>query len=648
MKKGGKTDDNLLSDQGLTCPGGYKNKNSIVSGTCEEQGCCEQFERHLKNLNRSKSGKKCKFHGCGRRPKNFEDLIKMVNIRHPHLNQLFLFSEKDFNNDLKDYEKKLRDWKISREGGRPLRMVTSFCKKHPDKKVNRKWDTFFGKSSLPPLCDKCKTSGVSREQIYIMDFLSLLLDVNVRHAYNHTDSEFCLSTKPLDGFSDHNEQGFLDKIKLNKHIFKCPVKKRCENSVYRGFAIEYSPDFWHKERKDRTESDDLKEKEYITGGYNYITLNNKWFLELKKTEKWKELLPQLNKLWVAYDITPSSLESRKSCHNVKNKDDIYITVSNPSNPGYNINTSPCGCDVDKRKKCRLYFGSLELFDKDELYAYAKRCQLIVKEYVEDCNQNTMSRKFSYEEKEFQINLIWDEYCEEKKKRQMAEKIKTLYKYKRLDKGKHIGYSLELKLGENGNYTKLDRVFTTNKNSPINNYYITVNETEKCCILYIKKCFYPEQYNEEYKKYQQKCIEKSIIERLCKESEKEIRGKKEFTIITYRTQNNEFNIKNESTYQTHHAGRRKTRCETKEECVKMAHLSLLSQVYPDKYLSEFKKEEKLLIERHNNYKAPNKEPVFCEICNKTLSDAGKYRRHCKDSATHKKNKKEKKKKDEKKN
>ena len=47
MKKGGKTDDNLLSDQGLTCPGGYKNKNSIVSGTCEEQGCCEQFERHL-------------------------------------------------------------------------------------------------------------------------------------------------------------------------------------------------------------------------------------------------------------------------------------------------------------------------------------------------------------------------------------------------------------------------------------------------------------------------------------------------------------------------------------------------------------------------------------------------------------------------
>ncbi len=257
-----KIDDNWLSEQGLVSPGGYKNENSICSGICSVDGCDKQFNGSLKNIRRNKSGLKCMFHNSKAKFKHDFKLFQEFVDTNPHLNELFIFKKEDFDKNFKDHKKKMNKWrqdvfyntrllvlKDNKIKGRPSRRVTAYCKKHPDKKIKKNWGTFFRKNKLPPTCKNCCPSGISMEQIYIMNFISIVLGVNVRHAYNHPDGEFCLSTKPLDGFINFNEKEVFDRIRLYNDILNFDVKNRDDGSIFIGFGIEYSPEFWHKERK---------------------------------------------------------------------------------------------------------------------------------------------------------------------------------------------------------------------------------------------------------------------------------------------------------------------------------------------------------------------------------------------------------------
>ena len=253
--RGKKNSETLLIDMGLTCPLGYKNEDSICRGNCCVEGCHESFERPFRNIIRSQSGKKCRFHSIGSTPNptSFYDFKKYIEINHSHLNELFIFKEQDFINDLNDYQIKLNKWKLNKDKelkDQPKRQITGFCKKHLNVKIKRLWTSWFGRNKLPPKCKNCCPHGVSMEATYIMNFLSLVLGINVRHQFNNIDGEYMFSKKPLDGFINCKEQQVFSRVEAYNNILKLKIKKREHNTSYKGFGIEYSPAWTHKKKHD--------------------------------------------------------------------------------------------------------------------------------------------------------------------------------------------------------------------------------------------------------------------------------------------------------------------------------------------------------------------------------------------------------------
>ena len=148
-------------------------KKDLIKFPCVIEGCTEIcIVRKDTALNRSPY---CEFHlNFTKRPTKFKKFMKYIKILYPLYLEIFDFKEKDFYDDLKKYELIKTNFPKKTNGNE--RKVTAWCKKH-NKKICVNWGNFFGGSGMIPKCKNCSKHGVSQEQIYIMNFLSEILNI---------------------------------------------------------------------------------------------------------------------------------------------------------------------------------------------------------------------------------------------------------------------------------------------------------------------------------------------------------------------------------------------------------------------------------------------------------------------------------------
>tara|TARA_B100000963_G_C22611567_1_gene665132 strand:+ start:68 stop:2119 length:2052 start_codon:yes stop_codon:yes gene_type:complete len=522
----------------------FSTKTDLVKFTCQHPGCNE-ISQFKKECLRGKSELKCKYHTKNaKRPIEFEDFMKYITILYPLYLQTLEFKETDFYNDLEEWNKlkinyngPLKSEKDINNWWRPKRKVTAWCKKHGNR-INIVWGLFF--KDILPQCKSCSKHGVSQQQIYIMNFVSEILNLNIRHQYNHVDGEYYDDKVEwrgrVDGFCNKDKIKIINSIKANNQLLNLKIQLNPENTSYKGFIFEYNPSNYHH---NKIHLDEEKCKLYLQAGYCIVILTDIHWRMYKKSIEWKQLITHLNNLWITYKIRPTSLKKRILEHHKNTRKnietDMYINkttdCSGKKRCGYYITIRPEGCDIDKwSTQYQLSLQSTSYFTMEELHVYALRVQKIILDYVNDCCKNMEHRLISFEEKENRVEKIRAEYNDEKRKRIMNDKISMLksgYYTDKFNEGKLrkrypndcLGIHIKLKEGRDGgsNYQLSSLTYSNHINSHVSNYFENLDDMIMIGELYIKKVYFPNKVNiKEFQDKKEYFIIKAIVKKYTKD------------------------------------------------------------------------------------------------------------------------------------
>lgn len=516
-------------------------KRDLIKFPCAIEGCNEIcIVRKDCGMNRKPY---CEFHlNYTKRPTKFKIFMKYIEILYPLYLEIFDFKEEDFYDDLKKYEL-LKKNNSPKKTHSNKRKVTAWCKKH-NKKICVNWGKFFGSSGMIPRCKKCSKHGVSQQQIYIINFLSEILNIYIRHEYNHNEGEFCdLSINHrggVDGYCNEDKTKIINSINKNNTLLQLKILENNKDTNYKGFIFEYSPENYHKGRE---ESDEKKNNLYVNSGYCVVILKMNHFLGYKKTNEWKNLQNKLNEKWVSYRIRPSSFNKRTLDYkkNTRKKEEILpIYINKNTRGGFTVTICPEGCDIfksvikysDGAGMKTKQFGAQELFTIDELYSYAVRTQKIIVEYVKDCCQNMDDRKITFEEKESRVHKIYDEYLDESKKKLMNKKISLLKSGHYTDKFNRqfmekknpsyksgtIGISIKIEFGDrvSDSYKVCNLTYSNSITSHVSNYFENLDDMIIMGELFIKYTFFPEKYQYEYEEKREYFLKKALQKKYMKD------------------------------------------------------------------------------------------------------------------------------------
>ena len=625
-------------------------QNDLIKFPCQIEGCTEICIVRKDAAMRRRPY--CKFHlNYTKRPTEFKEFMKYIKILYPLYLDNFNFIEEDFYDDLKKYEL----LKKSKKANKHSRKVTAWCKKH-NKKICVQWGHFFGANGMILTCKNCSKHGISQEQIYIMNFLSEILNIYIRHEYNHIEGEFCdLSINHrggVDGFCNEDKTKIINSINKNNTLLQLKILENNKDTNYKGFIFEYSPENYHKGKE---EEDKRKINLYMKSGYCVVILKTNHFLEYKKSNEWKNLQNNLNKKWMSYKIRPSSFNRRTLEHvkNTRNTDEMFPIYINKSNrAGFSVTICPSGCDnfksgnKYKNGSKTNQFGSIDLFTEDELYSYAVRTQEIIVEYVKDCCQNIDDRKITFEEKESRIRKIYDEYEDEKRKKLMNNKIALLksgyytdkFNMKKIDAGYNpdtIGIYIKFVLdprSSGGDLKIYNLTYSNNITSYVSNYFENLDDMIIMGELYIKYAFYPEKYQYKYEETKENFIKKALIKKYTEDiynSNKEFIGiKLKYMKSKTKTGKAVIVFPNSNRFYLKHTKPDRFKIirglsKNEEACRKIVQLYMFSRYFymvndNDKYINLYEAE---LEKQKELYK-------ICDVCGKYIT--GRMDRHMKNS------------------
>ena len=330
---------------------------------------------------------------------NFNDLVKKINSKNPNL--------------LKSYEiindNYIYPYKLQSEEKVKLKH------KKTGEIINRHIGTCLRDIPVPDSLSQ----GTSKEEIFLLEFMSIFLNIKITHALNGGQLISNFSTKRADGVIDNFNYSLLKNMPLySVKYFKLNF---CENNSNK-FIIEYSPDIWHGGKngygggsKDR---DANKIKEFNKMGYNIITITNEYYNKLKYTSEFKKLYHKINDLWAKYDRSILSYENRLHISKIKKKYSNFIstefycvTFRTSISNIYRINYRPSGTFLSNKRKCFdvSYYGYQGSSNHKQLFTK----QYIINNYLDPCNNILKlflnDKKFTFNMKEHDFELYRNIY-----------------------------------------------------------------------------------------------------------------------------------------------------------------------------------------------------------------------------------------------
>ena len=277
----------------------HKNK-SLIFVSCREK------YRGIKNIKdffetpfytRCKTCIKCQIN-------NFNDLVKKIKNKNPDLLKIYEIIDNNYIYPFKLQTKEQIKLKYKKTGEIINRHIATCLRDIPVP------------DSLSP--------GISKEEIFLLEFISLFLNVKITHALNGGQLMSNFSAKKADGVINNFDYSLLKNMPLySNEYFKLNL---CENNSNK-FIIEYSPYIWHGGKdgygggsRDR---DANKIKEFNQMGYNVITITDEYYNKLKYTSEFKKLCSKINDLWAKYDRPVLSLKNRLQISKIKQENSDY-------------------------------------------------------------------------------------------------------------------------------------------------------------------------------------------------------------------------------------------------------------------------------------------------------------------------------------